>query len=165
MKIKSLEDLFIHELSDTYSAEKQILRALPKMARAATDEKLIAAFNEHTEETSNQILRLDEVAEKTGIRLKRVKCHALEGLVEEAQELIESVEAGPVRDAGLTGAAQKIEHYEIASYGTLHAVALKLGYEEAANLLAETLTEEKDTDRKLTAIAQQQVNPAADKAP
>ncbi|MEW7311176.1 ferritin-like domain-containing protein [Buttiauxella gaviniae] len=156
MTIRTLEDLFIHDLSDVYSAEKQIIRALPKMARAATDEKLIAAFNLHLEETRGQIERLDELVENTGgVRIKRMKCHALEGLVEEAQEIIDSVEAGPIRDAGLIGAAQKVEHYEIATYGTLHALAVKLGYKKAAKLLAETLQEEKATDEKLTVIAEQ----------
>ncbi|HBV39099.1 ferritin-like metal-binding protein YciE [Erwinia persicina] len=157
MTIKTLEDLFIHDLSDVYSAEKQISRALPKMARAATDEKLVAAFKQHLEETQGQIERLDQLVESTdGVRIKRMKCHALEGLVEEAQEIIDSVEAGPVRDAGLIGAAQKVEHYEIATYGTLRALALKLGYKEAARLLGETLEEEKATDEKLTVIAEQQ---------
>ncbi|WP_455818980.1 YciE/YciF ferroxidase family protein [Pseudomonas cerasi] len=156
MTIKTLEDLFIHELSDVYSAEKQISRALPKMARAATDEKLVAAFKLHLEETRGQIERIDQLVEKTeGVKIKRMKCHALEGLVEEAQEIIDSVEAGPVRDAGLIGAAQKVEHYEIATYGTLSALATKLGYTEAAKLLDETLQEEKVTDEKLTGIAQQ----------
>ncbi|WP_061718210.1 YciE/YciF ferroxidase family protein [Pantoea trifolii] len=154
MTIKTLEDLFIHDLSDIYSAEKQITRALPKMARAATDEKLIAAFEQHLEETRGQIERIDQLVESTeGVKIKRMKCHALEGLAEEAQEIIDSVEAGPVRDAGLIGAAQKVEHYEIATYGTLHALAIKLGYKEAARLLAETLKEEKATDEKLTIIA------------
>lgn len=156
MTIKTLEDLFIHELSDVYSAEKQISRALPKMARAATDEKLVAAFKLHQEETRGQIERIDQLVEATdGVKIKRMKCHALEGLVEEAQEIIDSVEAGPVRDAGLIGAAQKVEHYEIATYGTLSALATKLGYTRAAELLDETLQEEKVTDEKLTAIAQQ----------
>lgn len=157
MAIKTLKDLFIHDLSDVYSAEKQITRALPRMARAASDEKLIQAFQTHLEETQEQIERLDQLVECTeGVRIKRLKCHALAGLVEEAQELMESVERGPVLDAGLTGAAQKVEHYEIAAYGTLHAMALKLGFKEAAKLLAETLQEEKATDEKLTAIAEQQ---------
>ncbi|MFD1800946.1 ferritin-like domain-containing protein [Mixta tenebrionis] len=155
MSIKTLEDLFIHDLSDVYSAEKQISRALPKMARAATDEKLIEAFKTHLEETQGQIERLDQLVEATPeARIKRMKCHALEGLVEEAQEIIESVEKGVVRDAGLIGAAQKVEHYEIAAYGTLRALALKLGYKEAARLLEETLKEEKATDEKLTIIAE-----------
>lgn len=157
MAIKTLTDLFIHDLSDVYSAEKQITRALPKMARAASDEKLKAAFEAHLEETRGQIERLDQLVETTeGIRLKRMKCHALEGLVEEAQEIIDSVEKGEVRDAGLIGAAQKVEHYEIATYGTLHAMAVRLGLKDAAALLAETLQEEKNTDIKLTEIAEQQ---------
>lgn len=157
MTVKTLEDLFVHDLSDIYSAEKQITRALPKMARAATDEKLIAAFQQHLEETRGQIERIDQLVDSTeGVRIKRMKCHALEGLAEEAQEIIDSVEAGPVRDAGLIGAAQKVEHYEIATYGTLHAMATRLGYKEAARLLAETLEEEKATDEKLTIIAEQQ---------
>jgi ferritin-like metal-binding protein YciE len=157
MAINTLEELFIHDLSDVYSAEKQITRALPKLARAATDEKLVAAFQQHLDETQGQIERLDQLVETTeGVHIKRMKCHALEGLVEEAQEIIESVVAGPVRDAGLIGAAQKVEHYEIATYGTLHALALKLGYKTAAQLLAETLKEEKATDEKLSAIAAHQ---------
>jgi len=155
MTVKTLNDLFIHDLSDIYSAEKQITRALPKMARAATDEKLIAAFNQHLEETRGQIERLDEIVEVTPeLKIKRMKCHALEGLVEEAQEIIDSVEKGEVRDQGLIGAAQKVEHYEIATYGTLYALATKLGYTKAAELLAETLNEEKQTDQKLTDVAE-----------
>ena len=156
MSIKTLEELFIHDLSDVYSAEKQISRALPKMARAASDEKLIEAFKTHLEETQGQIERLDQLVEATPeVRIKRMKCHALEGLVEEALEIIDSVEKGVVRDAGLIGAAQKVEHYEIATYGTLRALAVKLGYKEAARLLEETLQEEKATDEKLTVIAEQ----------
>ncbi|MEG3109182.1 MULTISPECIES: ferritin-like domain-containing protein [unclassified Pantoea] len=155
MTVKTLNDLFIHDLSDIYSAEKQITRALPKMARAATDEKLIAAFNQHLEETRGQIERLDEIVEVTPeLKIRRMKCHALEGLVEEAQEIIDSVEKGEVRDQGLIGAAQKVEHYEIATYGTLYALATKLGYTKAAELLAETLNEEKQTDQKLTDVAE-----------
>ncbi|AIX50955.1 MULTISPECIES: ferritin-like domain-containing protein [Pantoea] len=157
MKVESLLDLFIHDLSDVYSAEKQITRALPKMARAASDETLKAAFKQHLEETQGQIDRLDQAVEAhEELRIKRMKCHALEGLVEEAQELIDATEAGPVRDAGLIGAAQKVEHYEIATYGTLVAMAKKLGLDQAASLLAETLAEEKSTDEKLTTIAEQQ---------
>lgn len=153
MTISTLKELFNHELSDIYSAEKQITKALPKMARAATDPKLVDAFKLHLEETRDQMERLDEVSEShADIRIKRMKCHALEGLVEEAQELIDSVEKGEVLDAGLIGAAQKVEHYEIATYGTLAALAKKLGYTEAAKLLIKTLNEEKNTDQKLTSI-------------
>ncbi|MDE1186180.1 MAG: ferritin-like domain-containing protein [Pantoea sp.] len=156
MKVETLIELFIHDLSDIYSAEKQITRALPKMARAATDPDLINAFQLHLEETQGHIERLDNVVEShEELRITRMKCHALEGLAEEAQEIIESVVAGPVRDAGLIGAAQKVEHYEIATYGTLIAMAKKLGLNKAATLLAETLEEEKSTDVKLTEIAEQ----------
>ncbi|MGP0152550.1 YciE/YciF ferroxidase family protein [Pantoea ananatis] len=155
MTVKTLNDLFIHDLADIYSAEKQIARALPKMARAASDEHLVAAFNQHLEETCGQIERLDEFVEVTPeIKIKRMKCHALEGLAEEAQEIIESVEKGEVRDQGLIAAAQKVEHYEIATYGTLQALALKPGYTKAAKLLALTLEEEKQTDVKLTTLAE-----------
>lgn len=155
MTVKTLNDLFIHDLSDIYSAEKQIARALPKMARAASDEHLVAAFNQHLEETLGQIERLDEFVEVTPeIKIKRMKCHALEGLAEEAQEIIESVEKGEVRVKGLIAAAQKVEHDEIATYGTLQALALKPGYTKAAKLLALTLEEEKQTDVKLTTLAE-----------
>lgn len=157
MKVKTLLDLFIHDLSDVYSAEKQITRALPKMIRAASEPKLKEAFQHHLEETQGQIERLDQLVEAhEEVRIVRMKCHALEGLVEEAQELIEATEPGPVRDAGLIGAAQKVEHYEIATYGTLIALAIKLQLGEASTLLKETLDEEKNTDQKLTSIAEKQ---------
>ncbi|MCW0331244.1 YciE/YciF ferroxidase family protein [Pantoea ananatis] len=155
MTVKTLNDLFIHDLADIYSAEKQIARALPKMARAASDENLVVAFIQHLEETRGQIERLGEFVEVTPeVKIKRMKCHALEGLAEEAQEIIESVEKGEVRVKGLIAAAQKVEHYEIATYGTLQALALKPGYTKAAKLLALTLEEEKQTDVKLTTLAQ-----------
>lgn len=157
MKVKTLLDLFIHDLSDVYSAEKQITRALPKMIRAASEPELKDAFQQHLEETQGQIERLDQLVEAhEEVRIIRMKCHALEGLAEEAQELIEATEAGPVRDAGLIGAAQKVEHYEIATYGTLVALAVRLQLGEAVNLLKATLEEEKNTDQKLTTIAEQQ---------
>lgn len=157
MKVKTLLDLFIHDLSDVYSAEKQITRALPKMIRAASEPKLKEAFQHHLEETQGQIERLDQLVEAhEEVRIVRMKCHALEGLSEEAQELIEATEPGPVRDAGLIGAAQKVEHYEIATYGTLIALAIKLQLGEASSLLKETLDEEKNTDHKLTSIAERQ---------
>lgn len=149
----TLEDLFVHELSDIYSAEKQITKALPKMARAATNPLLSDAFKAHLEETHGQIERIDQIVEITGLKLKRMKCEATAGLVEEGQELLDEIEKGDVLDAGLIGACQKIEHYEIASYGTLIALAKNLGYDEAAGLLAETLAEEKGADEKLSAIA------------
>lgn len=162
MVIKSANDLFVRLLSETNSAEKQITRALPKMARAADDPKLADAFKEHLEETQGQVERLEQAADTIpDIRIKRIKCYAMEGLIEEAQELIEAGERGPVLDAGLIGAAQKVEHYEIAVYGTLCTLAEQLGYTEAKNLLAETLKEEKATDDKLTQLAKKDVNQKA----
>lgn len=120
MNMKTLEDVFIHLLSDTYSAEKQLTRGLAKLARAASDERLSAAFNAHLEETQGQIARIDQIIEQEPkIKIKRMKCVAMEGLIEEANEVIESTEKNEVRDAALIAAAQKVEHYEIASYGTL----------------------------------------------
>jgi ferritin-like metal-binding protein YciE len=162
MARKTVEDLFIHELSDIYSAEKQITRALPKMARAATNPLLSQAFQAHLEETQGQIERIDQVVEITGFKLKRMKCVAMEGLIEEGKELIDEIDKGPVLDAGLIGAAQKVEHYEISGYGTLIAMAKHLGLKSAAvQLLKETLAEEKSTDEKLTQIAEQGGNQAA----
>lgn len=161
MAVKNMEELFIHELSDIYSAEKQLTKALPKMARACSDQRLANAFETHLEETNGQVERIDQIVERLGIRLKRVKCAAMEGLVEEGKEIIDSVEKGPVRDAALIGGAQKVEHYEIASYGTLSALAKQLGYKDAIPLLQATLKEEKATDEKLTMLAEQDANQRA----
>jgi ferritin-like metal-binding protein YciE len=154
MATKTLNDLFIHALSDVYSAEKRLTKALPRLARAATSPDLAAAFETHLEETQGQIERIDRVVESAQIKLKRVKCVAMEGLVEEGQEQIEEIEKGPILDAALTAAAQKVEHYEIATYGTL---AKKLGYADGMKLLLETLQEEKATDEKLTMLAKQEL--------
>lgn len=161
MSVKTLEDLFIHELSDIYSAEKQMSKALPRLARASENPELQAAFTTHLEETRGQIIRIDEVVETLGIRLKRMKCAAMEGLVEESKEVIEEVVKGPVRDAALIGGAQKAEHYEIASYGTLCELGKQLGYTEAVKLLKATLAEEKATDEKLTLLAESGANAKA----
>ncbi|KND56238.1 Protein YciF [Candidatus Paraburkholderia schumanniana] len=157
MAPRTLQDLFVHSLSDVYSAEKQLTRALPKLARASANSDLKAAFETHLEETQGQIERIDQVVELCGIKLKRIKCVAIEGLVEEGQEQIDDFDQGPIRDAALIAAAQKVEHYEIATYGTLATVAKQLGHEEAMKLLLETLEEEKSTDEKLTQLAKQQV--------
>lgn len=154
MAVKSIEELFIHELSDIYSAEKQLTKALPRLARAAEAPELVAAFELHLEETQGQIERIDQVVEVLDIKLKRIKCAAMEGLVEEGKEVIDSIEAGALRDAALIGGAQKVEHYEMAAYGTLCALAKQLGYTEALALLKETLAEEKSTDEKLTLLAE-----------
>lgn len=157
MTTRTIKDLFIHSLSDIYSAEKQMTRSLPQMARAATNEELSAAFMTHLEETRGQIERIDQLVEGAGIRLKRVKCVAMEGLVEEGREEIEEIEKGPVLDTALIAAAQKAEHYEIASYGSLIALAKQLGENDAVTLLGETLKEEKATDEKLSLLAEQKL--------
>lgn len=164
MARKTLEDLFIHALSDIYSAEKQLTRALGKLSRAATNEQLSQAFEKHLQETHGQIERIDQAVEKCGLRLKRIKCVAMEGLVEEGEELIDEIERGPVLDAGLVGAAQKVEHYEIAAYGTLCALAKQLGHQDAVQLLKATLEEEKATDLKLTEFAEKAGNVEAKKS-
>ncbi|HDT5517088.1 TPA: ferritin-like domain-containing protein [Klebsiella aerogenes] len=159
MKIQTIEDIFIHLLSDTYSAEKQLTRALAKLSRASACEELQTAFSAHLEETQGHIERIDKLLEQNDqIRLKRMKCVAMEGLIEEANEVIEATEKNEIRDAALIAAAQKVEHYEIAAYGTLCTLAEQLGYKATVKLLAETLEEEKDADMKLTDIAVGHVN-------
>ena len=162
MNMKTLEDVFINLLSDTYSAEKQLTRALAKLSREASSEKLSAAFKAHLEETHGQIERIDQIVEQEkNLKIKRMKCVAMEGLIEEANEVIESTEKNEVRDAALIAAAQKVEHYEIASYGTLATLAQQLGYKKAVKLLTETLEEEKSTDSKLTDLAVNTINQKA----
>jgi ferritin-like metal-binding protein YciE len=156
MPVKSLSDLFIHELSDTYSAEKQMTRSLPKLARAATDEGLASAFETHLEETRSQVERIEEIAELLQIKIKRIKCDGMAGLVEEGDSLIDQIEKGPVLDAALIGAARKVEHYEIAGYNSLCTLARKLGHTEAVSLLEASLAEETATDGKLGALAEAQ---------
>ncbi len=162
MAVKTLEDLFLHALSDIANGERQLTKALPKLAKASTNPALKNAFTSHLEETQGQIERIDQVVELLGLKLKRIKCAAMEGLVEEGAEAIEEIEAGPVRDAGLINAAQKVEHYEIASYGTLCALGKQLGYTDAVKLLKDTLAEEKSADEKLSMIAESDTNEAAD---
>src|SRR6201990_3565238 len=157
MTTKTLKDLFIHSLSDIYSAEKQMAKSLPKMARASTHSGLQSAFETHLEETQGQIERIDRVVEVSGIKLKRVKCVAMEGLVEEGQEEIDEIEKGPVLDTALIAAAPKVEHYEIAAYGSLIALGKQLGETTAVQLLGETLKEEKSTDEKLSLLAEEKV--------
>lgn len=158
MKLTTLQDLFIHELKDLYSAENQLLKALPKMAKAASHEDLQAGFEEHLEQTKTHVTRLEEIAEAGGYKLAGHKCKAMEGLIEEGSELISEDAEDAVRDAGLIGAAQRVEHYEIAAYGTARALATLLGHHDAADLLGETLEEEKATDEKLTELAESAIN-------
>ncbi|MGJ7543353.1 ferritin-like domain-containing protein [Variovorax sp. LT1R16] len=154
MPVKTVMDLFVHEISDTHNAEKQMTRSLPKLARAATDPELKQAFEDHLLETRTQVERLDQLAELCGFRIKRVKCEGMEGLVEETMSLVDLIDKGPVLDAALIGAAQKAEHYEIAGYTSLCLMAQKLGFAEAIPLLKESLAEEEATDKRLGLLAE-----------
>lgn len=154
MPIRSINDLFVHQVSDTYNAEKQMTRSLPKMARAATHAELKKAFEEHLEETRGQVERIEQLAELCGFKLKRIKCDGMEGLVEESMSLVDQIERGPVLDAALIGSAQKAEHYEIAGYTSLCLLAGKLGFADAVPLLKATLAEEQATDERLGLLAQ-----------
>ncbi len=164
MANKTLDDLFYETLKDIYYAERQILKALPKMARAAQDEKLKTAFTEHKEETEGQIERLKQVFELIGKRARGKTCDAIEGIISEGEEIMEEFKGTPALDAGLLAAAQAVEHYEISRYGTLCSWAKQLGLNDAVKLLDETLAEESNTDEKLTKLAETAVNSAAQKA-
>jgi ferritin-like metal-binding protein YciE len=161
MKLESLEKLFLDQIKDLYSAESQLIRALPKMAKAAESDALREAFEEHLEVTKAQKERLDRIGELIGAaRLTGKKCAAMEGLIEEGKEVLEAEGPGPVIDAALIAAAQRVEHYEISAYGTARSLAQHLGYKEAVRLLDETAKEEGDTDHRLTQLAAQEVYPA-----
>ena len=153
-----LRELFEEQLKDIYWAEKALTKALPKMAKNASSEELVAALNEHLEVTKNQVSRLEQVFESLGKKAQAKKCDAMEGLIKEGEGIIEDTKEGPVRDAGIIGACQKVEHYEIATYGTLASFANLLGEAEAAELLEETLAEEKEADVTLTGIAESSIN-------
>lgn len=153
MKMEDLKDLFVDELKDIYSAENQITKALPKMAKTAKSPDLKKGFELHLEQTKGQIARLERIFEELGESPKGKKCHGMEGLLEEGKELMGEDAEPEVMDAGLISAAQRVEHYEIAAYGTVKTYAELLGMSKAAKLLDETLTEEKDTDQKLTGLA------------
>jgi ferritin-like metal-binding protein YciE len=158
----ALNELFIDELKDIYWAEKHLAKALVKMAKAATSDELRQAFETHQGETENHVSRLEDVFESIGEKATAKKCPAMEGLIEEGQEIIKDTEDGSMtRDAGLISAAQKAEHYEIATYGTLKTLASTLGYTEAAEMLDMTLQEEKKTDDLLTQIAEGAINQGA----
>ncbi len=154
MQASQLMKLFEDQLKDIYWAEKALTTALPKMIKKATSEDLIDALESHLEETNEQIERLEQVFESIDKKAVGKKCDAMEGLLKEAEEIMESSEEGPMCDAGIILAGQKVEHYEIATYGTLCAFAKILGEDEAASLLQETLDEEKEADAKLSEIAE-----------
>lgn len=155
---EGLRELFIDELKDIVYAERALVKALPKMAKNATEPKLISAIEEHVTVTEGQVERLEKIFEILGESNRGKKCDAMEGLIKEGESILEETEAGPVRDAGIISASQKIEHYEIASYGTLVAFAKTLGEDEVAALLEATLAEEKEADTLLTDSAYNSIN-------
>jgi ferritin-like metal-binding protein YciE len=157
-KLSSLDDLLVHELQDIYNAEGQILKALPKMVKAATNPDLKAAFEEHRLQTEGQVRRLEQVFKLLGHPAKGKKCEGMAGLLEEGKKVMEQDAEPSVLDAALIAAAQKVEHYEIAAYGCVATYAEMLGYDQAHDLLGQTLDEEEAADQKLTALAESVIN-------
>jgi ferritin-like metal-binding protein YciE len=162
MKINTLQDALVHEMRDLYSAEVQLTKALPRMAKAACHEQLATAFEEHLEQTKGHVERLEKAFKRLDVSTRGEKCKAMEGLIEEGKSTLELDAEDMVRDALLIGIAQKVEHYEIAGYGTARTFAQRLGEDNIASLLEQTLEEESETDRKLTKIAETTVNPDAE---
>jgi ferritin-like metal-binding protein YciE len=158
LKLESVDDLFLAELRDLYDAENQLLKALPKLAEAATTPALKTAFSQHLEQTKGHVGRLDRVFRELDAKPSGESCEAMKGLVKEGEEFIQAKGEPSVRDAGLIGAAQRVEHYEMAGYGTARTLAKRLGYQEIATLLQQTLEEEGEADKKLTAVAENEVN-------
>jgi ferritin-like metal-binding protein YciE len=163
MEMNALKELYINELKDLYSAENQLVKALPKMAKASDSDELRTAFGEHLEQTREHVARLEKIFETLDESPKGKKCKGMEGLIEEGGELIEEDPGPEELDAGLISAAQRVEHYEIAGYGCVRTYANLLGESEAVSLLEQTLAEEKETDEKLTELAEQ-INVAAQEA-
>jgi ferritin-like metal-binding protein YciE len=161
---QGLRDLFEDELKDIYWAEKALTKAIPKMAKNATSQELVSALNDHLEATKGHVERLEQVFEILGKPARAKKCEAMAGLTKEGEEIMENTEEGVVRDAGIILAGQKVEHYEIATYGTLCAFAKTLGEDEIVSLLQQTLDEEKEADEKLTEIAESSINVEAENA-
>jgi ferritin-like metal-binding protein YciE len=161
MAIKNLHDLMIHELKDIYSAEKQLTKALPKMAKAATSTELKAAFTKHLKETETQITRLERIFEMLDASPRGSKCDAMEGLIKEAEKMLKEDAPPAVLDAGLIAAAQRVEHYELAAYGCAKAFAEEMNHRETVKLLDETLEEEAAANETLTSVAQDGVNSEA----
>jgi ferritin-like metal-binding protein YciE len=157
----SLETLFIDQLQDLYDAEQRLVKALPKMAEAAHNQPLKMAFQQHLRETENHVKRLERVFQIMGRSAEAKTCEAMKGLIDEGQQVISATGDPDVKDAGLIAAAQRVEHYEIAGYGTARTFAQRLGKNDAARLLQETLNEEGATDKKLTQLAEQHVNAEA----
>jgi ferritin-like metal-binding protein YciE len=165
MKLDSLHQLYLHELKDMYNGEHQILKALPKMAQNASSPELRAAFEEHLEQTRGHVDRLEQIFQKLDEPAKGQKCKGLEGIIVEGEEMVEDEDAPPaVADAAMIGAAQRVEHYEMAVYGTARNYARRLGFEDQARLLQKTLQEEIEIDKKLTKIADSYINEEAKSA-
>jgi len=164
MAVETLEDLLLEEIRDLYDAEKQLVKALPKMAKAATDDDLRAAFEQHLEQTKGQVARLEQVFEQLETKPKGKPCKAMKGLVEEGQEVMEEDSMESLTDLALIGAAQRVEHYEIAAYGTARTFAETLGNNQVAKLLEQTLKEEEETDKMLTKISLQILENTADES-
>lgn len=162
MQLANLKDLYIQELKDLFSAEKQIIKALPRMAKAATNSKLAAGFKEHLEQTKEHATRLEQILKSHNETTRGPKCKGMEGVIEEGAEMIEEDAEDEVRDAGLIGAAQRVEHYEMAGYGCARTYAELLGDRQGAQLLQTTLTEESNTDKKLAKLAESMINIAAE---
>jgi ferritin-like metal-binding protein YciE len=158
---QGLRDLLVDELKDIYWAEKALVKGLPKMIKKASTEELVEALSQHFEVTKEHVSRLEKVFTVMGEKAEAKKCEAMEGLLKEAEQIMEDTEAGVVRDAGIILAGQKVEHYEIATYGTLYSFAKTLGEDEAANLLQKTLNEEKEADVRLSEIAEAYINAEA----
>ncbi len=161
MELKSLQDLLVEDLKDIYNAEAQIIRALPRMAKAASNEQLKQAFEEHLDQTKDQVERLKDVFELFGKPARGKSCKAMQGIIEEGKEVMKNGAEPEVLDAALIGSAQKVEHYEIAAYGTARTYAQMLGNEDAAEILQDILDEEGETDKKLTKLAESFVNEQA----
>jgi ferritin-like metal-binding protein YciE len=161
LALNSFEDLLVEQLEDLYDAEQRLTKALPKMVDAAKSASLKAAFQEHLRQTQNQVSRLEQVFQLLGKTPRSKTCEAMKGLIAEGEEVVSATGDADVKDAALIAAAQRVEHYEIAGYGTVRTFAQRLGHNDAARLLQQTLDEEADTDKKLTSLAEGAINPRA----
>jgi ferritin-like metal-binding protein YciE len=159
--MESLEDLFVNELKDLYSAEKQLVKALPRMAKAASSSKLRKGFEDHLKQTEGHVARLEKIFDSLDVKPRGPKCAAMEGLIEEGKTMMKEDAPEAVMDAALIAAAQRVEHYEIAGYGTVRSFARLLGHTEAERLLQKTLEEESETNEKLNKLAETEINEAA----
>jgi ferritin-like metal-binding protein YciE len=165
MKIESMEDLFLEQVEDLYDAEKRLVKALPKMAEASTSQSLRQAFESHLLETEGHVSRLETIFRTLGQDPKSHTCDAMKGLISEGDDVVSDIDQSPLRDAGLIAAANRVEHYEIAAYGSARTFADMLGLSEAASLLEQTLQEEKTADQKLTKLAESMINDEALRSP